>query len=184
VTIEGEIRMDRKRLKRRVVFTTASCVVVLALAVLAPNIAAFGWHVIHSGKQQFGDYEIAVPSSFILQRTSTGIRLVRAKTTFSSTLYEFESVELNQAPGQVDIEKWRAGALQTLSNAGDKNAKGFDINIGGSPSACIEREQDDPSVRTIVLCKSTSNLTTQYFGNDGSLASMKDVLQTVQRRPA
>ena len=87
----------------------------------------------------------------MMQRTSTGIRLLQARTTFSPKLYEVESVELNHAPGQIDIVKWKAGAFQTLSNSGDTNAKVFETRIGGSSSACIERQQNDQSVSVIVL---------------------------------
>ena len=174
--------MNRKRFLRRFVVTAASCCLVFALALLAPSIVAFIWHMSHSHEQELGDYQIAVPSSFIMQRMPTGIRLIRARAMLSPALYQFESIEISQTPGHVDVDKWKLSAMHAIAKTGDTSARGFNVNIGGNPSACIVREQNDPSVKTVALCRSSKDLRVEYFGNDASLRSIKDVLLTVQRK--
>ena len=179
----GIPQVMRGKLKPKTMLIACLCIIVLALIVWWPAIVALGWHAGHSSIQQVGDYNIRVPNDFISQQTPGGIRLLRAKLVVSSRVYEFESVEVKQDPGVFEVRKWEVLTLKKLSDGGDTTFKSFNAVIGASPSVCITREQDDPAVRMVALCKSVSNLTLEYFGNDRKGAVLREVIGRVYRRP-
>lgn len=156
--------------------------VILALTAFAPSIIPMLWHITHSSSQLIDGYAVRVPRSSIAMHEGKGIKILRAKLGVPSTLYNFESIEIQPHQGRVDLGKWRDASMRAAVNHGFLGIKTYDLEFAGEPAACIERTGEDSYVPRIVFCTNAENMLIQYFGDEQGIVSMRDILRNTRRR--
>lgn len=170
------------KLKRYGLRAIICCAIGLLLAVLGPSLVAVFWHATHKSVQRFDKLNIPVPFSFVaLSRRENGINLLRAKPVFSSSFYQFESIQITKHEGQVSLDKWRASALRSALGDGYGGVKAYDLQLGDLPMACVERVAGGSQVHTTVLCANDGDIYVQYFGDAPGISDMRELLQKVRR---
>jgi len=173
----GEIML--RRCIRTIIF---SFLIGALVAVSAPHIIATCWHLSHRKVQQYGDYEISVPSGFVMLHKANRIQLYRAHTVVSLALYRLELIDLEAKPGVVDVNGWSAAATRDMSAQQYKSVTNFAFDIPGGVAACVQRSLDSASVPLTVLCRTSNGLVVQYFGDAEGGLRLRDILQGIRKR--
>jgi hypothetical protein len=151
------------------------CLVVILLALAAPGLVAFGWHVVHRQPQRYERYSIVVPGPFIAWRTSGGVRLVRLKIIASSDIYLAESILFKHDYSHATVEAWKERGPLEAKNV--KGAKYFSTNVGDNQSPCIELDGANPDNPAAAFCKLQDDVIVEYQGEQQDIGYFRDVLQ-------
>jgi hypothetical protein len=151
--------------------------IVIAIAVLAPAIVTFGWHLAHSAEQDYAGYRITIPQGYIVVRSSNQLRLIRARTVFSTAFYQISGAFLDQTGQHVDLARWQSevakgsppsAALQT-----------FSANMGGTALGCYQSAASDGKWH--VGCVSQDGLNLGYSGDLDTIRELRAIFEGARK---
>jgi hypothetical protein len=148
-----------------------------ALAALAPAILTFGWHLTHSAEQDYAGYRITVPPGFIVLRTSKELRLIRARTVFSTDIYEISGAFLDQTGQHVDVVRWESAVVK--GSAPSAALQTFNAAIGGTALGCYQSPASQGKWH--VGCVSEDGLNLGYAGDLDTIRELRAILEGARK---
>jgi hypothetical protein len=152
------------------------CLVVL-LAVFAPAIVTFGWHLSHSAEQDYAGYRITVPQGYIVVRSSNELRLIRARTVFSTDFYQISGAFLDQTGQHVDLARWESAVAKGASPSAALQT--FSANIGGTALGCYQSAASPGKWH--VGCVSEDGLNLGYAGDLTTIRELRAILEGARK---
>jgi hypothetical protein len=152
---------------------------LVALAALAPAIAAFGWHLLHSPQQDCAGYQITVPPGYFVLRSGNQLRLVRMRTVFSTSFYQISGAFMEPTGQHVDLARWESAVAKGSAQQATAAPRMFRAAIGGTVLGCYQSPAVDG--RWHVGCVGEDGLNLGYAGDLDTIREMRAILEGARK---